>query len=70
VIAGLEWTKRRDIFVEHHSVDGARELSSLGADEVVNDLIDINAVVGLLTGDLYIGIRGRSTLFEHCSHGP
>jgi hypothetical protein len=33
-------------------VDGARELSSLGADEVVNDLSDINAVVGLLTGDL------------------
>jgi phosphoglycolate phosphatase-like HAD superfamily hydrolase len=33
----------------HHD---AEELSSLGADEVLNDLSDINAVVDLLTGDL------------------
>jgi phosphoglycolate phosphatase-like HAD superfamily hydrolase len=30
----------------------AEELSSLGADEVLNDLSDINAVVDILTGDL------------------
>jgi hypothetical protein len=30
----------------------AEELSSLGADEVLNDLSDISGVVELLTGDL------------------